>query len=120
MTWIIDATSKRRLSAKLAAGLAISAFLVLGTGIGSARADDGDHRGQENHQQRSVRADDRDHRGWGRQENHEQSHWTGGYYRAPPVVYGYAEPAPRYYAPPPVYYGSGIGVTLPGVNFNFH
>jgi hypothetical protein len=122
MTWIIDATSKRRLSAKLAAGLAISAFLVLGTGIGSARADDDDHRRQENHQQRSVRADDRDHRGWGRQENHEHGRWTGGYYRAPPVVYGggYSQPGYYYSPPPPVYYGSGIGVTLPGVNFNFH
>ncbi len=98
----IDTPSKRRRSAKLAAGLAIAALLVLGTGAGLARADD------------------RDHRGWERQENHEHSHWTGGYYRAPPVVYGgyYAQPAPYYYAPPPVYYGSGIGITLPGINFN--
>ncbi len=101
----IDTTSKRRLSAKLAAGLAISALLVFGTGVGLARADD------------------RDHRGWERGENHEHSHWTGGYYRAPPVVYGYGgyynAPAPYYYAPPPpVYYGSGIGITLPGLNFN--
>jgi len=94
----IDTTSKRRLSAKLAAGLAISVFLVLGAGIGTAGAEDRDHRS-----------------GWGRQDNHrENGHWTGGYYRAPPVVYGGA-----YYAPPPaVYYGSGIGVTLPGINVN--
>jgi hypothetical protein len=97
----IDTTSKRRLSAKLAAGLAISVLLFLGAGIGTARADD-DHRGRG---------------GWERQENHhENGHWTGGYYRAPPVVYA----APGYYAPPPaVYYGSGIGVTLPGINLNF-
>lgn len=99
----MDTTSKRRLSAKLAAGLAISVLLIFGAGIGTARADD-----------------DRDHRGrggWERQENHhEHGQWTGGYYRAPPVVYA----PPSYYAPPPaVYYGSGIGVTLPGINLNF-
>jgi hypothetical protein len=102
----IDITAKRRRSATLAAGIALSALLVLGAGIGTARADDRD----------------RDHRGWERQENHaHRGHWTGGYYRAPPVVY-YHEPAPTYYyrQPPPVYYGSGIGVTLPGVNLNFH
>ena len=105
----IHAISKRRLSTTLAAGLALSALLVLGAGIGTARADD------------------RDSRGWDRQENHHHGHWTGGYYRAPPVVYGYGsgyytQPAPTYYyaPPPPVYYGSGIGVTLPGINLNFH
>jgi hypothetical protein len=107
----IDTTSKRRLPAKLAAGIAISALLVLGTGIGTARAEGG----------------------WDRQENHHHSYWTGGYYRAPPVVYGYgggyygggtyyAQPAPSYYyaPPPPVYYGSGVGISLPGINFNIH
>jgi hypothetical protein len=64
----IDTTSKRRLSAKLAASLAISALLVFGAGIATARADD------------------RDHRGWERQDTHRHGHWTGGYYRAPPVV----------------------------------
>ena len=41
MTRIIDTKSKRRLSAKLAAGLAISAMLALGTFAGSANADEG-------------------------------------------------------------------------------
>ena len=98
MTQIIDTTSKRRLSAKLAAGLAIAAILALGTFAGSASADD-NWRG---------------HRGY----NH---HWNGGYYRAPPVVYGspygssyYGSP---YYAPPLIY-GPGIGISLPGVGIN--
>jgi len=38
MTCIIDTKSKRHLSAKLAAGLAISAFLVLGTFVAAASA----------------------------------------------------------------------------------
>ena len=38
MTCTIDSKSKRRLPAKLAAGLAISAFLVLGTFVASAGA----------------------------------------------------------------------------------
>jgi hypothetical protein len=96
MTWFIDTTSKRRLPAKLAAGLAVATLLVLGAGVAStARADD--HRGGERH----------DYRGGGR--------WNGGYYRSPPVVYG---GYPGYYAPPPVVYGPGIGIGLPGINLN--
>lgn len=93
MTRIIDTTSKRRLSAKLAAGLAITALLALGTSAGPANA---------------------------RPYNH---YYSGGYYRAPPVVYGspyrgryYGSPyyggSPYYYAPP-VIYGPGIGISLP-------
>jgi hypothetical protein len=102
MTWIIDTKSKRRLSAKLAAGLVISAMLVLGTFAGSASAQE--RRGEER-------------RGEHREYHHN---WNGGYYRAPPVVYGspygssyYGSP---YYYPPPVVYGPGIGIGLPGVN----
>ena len=93
MTRIIDTASPRRLSAKLAAGLAISAILALGTFAGSA-----DARGYHHY-------------------------YNGGYYRAPPVVYGspyrggyYGSPyyggSPYYYAPP-VIYGPGIGISLP-------
>src|SRR5579863_9491207 len=97
MTWIIDTTSKRRRSATRAAGLAISAMLALGTFASPASADwDGNHRGYHHN-------------------------WNGGYYRAPPVVYGspyggsyYGSP---YYAPP-VVYGPGIGINLPGVNIS--
>lgn len=93
MTCIIDTNSKRHLSTKLPAVLAISALLVLGTSLASASAQDrrDDHRGGDRHGDW--------HGGWG-----------GGYYPAPPVVYG-----TPYYAPPPVIYGPTIGVYLPGV-----
>lgn len=95
MTWKIDTTSKRRRSAKLAGGFAIAAVLALGAFATPASADwNNDHRG-------------------------DHHNWNGGYYNAPPVVYGspygngyYGTP---YYAPP-VVYGPGIGISLPGVN----
>jgi hypothetical protein len=96
MTWIIDTKSKRRRSAKLAAGFGICTMLALGTLALPANADwDGNYR-----------------------EHHHN--WNGGYYRAPPVVYGsqyhssyYGSP---YYYYPPVVYGPSIGIGLPGVN----
>jgi hypothetical protein len=95
MTWIIGTTPKRWLSAKLMGGIAIAALLASGTFAAPASADwDGDHGGYHHN-------------------------WNGGYYRAPPVVYGspygggyYGSP---YYAPP-VVYSPGIGIRLPGVN----
>jgi hypothetical protein len=100
MTCIIDTKSKR-LSAKLLTGLAISAVLVLGTLAVPAHAQDyhrDDHRGGP-----QERRDDRGgHRDWG-----------GGYYSAPPVIYG-----TPYYAPPPVVYGAGIGIEVPGISVN--
>jgi len=93
MTCIINTPSKRRLSAKLAAGVVISAMLGLGTFAAPANADwDGHDRDQYN--------------------------WNGGYYQAPPVVYGssygssYYGYAPAYY--PPVVYGPSVGINLPG------
>jgi hypothetical protein len=90
MTGIVGINSKRHLPARLAAGLVVSAFLVLGTSLASVSAAErrDDHRGGERHGDW--------HGGRG-----------GGYYPAPPVVYG----AP-YYAPPPVVYGPGIGITI--------
>jgi hypothetical protein len=93
MTRIIGTTSKHRLSAKLAGGIAISALLALGAFATPASADwDNDHRG---------------------------NYYNNGYYNAPPVVYGspynngyYGSP---YYAPP-VVYGPSIGISVPGVN----
>jgi hypothetical protein len=87
MTRIIDTESKkRRSSAGLAAGVILTAALAFGTFAATANAEG---------------------RGW---ERHNDRHreWNGGYYRAPPVVYG-----TPYYAPP-VVYGPGIGL-----NFNF-
>jgi hypothetical protein len=95
MTHFIDTTSKRRVSAKLAAGLAISAILALGAFAAPASADWND--------------------GYYREYHHHN--WNGGYYRAPPVVYGspygggyYGSP---YYAPP-VVYGPSVGINLGG------
>jgi hypothetical protein len=97
MTCATDTKSKRRLTETLAAAFAIAALLVVGAGVGAARADDRDHHDR-------------------RWEHHDRDrHWDGGYYRAPPVVYG---PAPGYYAPPPVVYSPGISVGLPGINLN--
>jgi hypothetical protein len=91
MTHIIDTTSKHRLSAKLAGGIAIATVLVLGSFVGSANADGrGDHRGN----------------------------WGGGYYAAPPVVYGSAYGNGYYGSPyyaPPVVYGPGVGIDVGGI-----
>jgi hypothetical protein len=97
MTRIINTTSKRQLSAKLGAGLAICAILALGTFAGTAQARDRDDGGRG---------------GWG-------GGWGGGYYAAPPVVYGstygYGYYGAPYYAPP-VVYGPDVGISLPGVS----
>ena len=97
MTCTIDSKSKRRLPAKLAAGLAISAVLVLGTFVASASA--ADHR--------------YDHRGRGYDHG---GGYGGAYYAPPPVVYGSPYYGSPYYAPPPVVYGPAVGVNLPGVS----
>jgi len=92
MACINDTKSKRHLSATRAAGLVLSAVFAFGAFAGSASA--------------QPRRDE--HRGY-------YNNWNGGYYRAPPVVYGspygntyYGSP---YYAPP-VVYGPGIGFNI--------
>jgi hypothetical protein len=97
MTRIIDTNSKRRLSAKLMAGVAISAILALSAFGVPANA-------QWN--------------GNGYYRNGYYGNGNGGYYGAPPVVYGspygggyYGSP---YYAPP-VVYGPSVGISLPGI-----
>jgi hypothetical protein len=93
MTCMTDSTSQRRLPAKFAAGIVIAAVIALGIFAGSADA---------------------------RAYHH---YYNGGYYRAPPVVYGsrygssyygsrYYGGSPYYYAPP-VVYGPSIGISLP-------
>jgi hypothetical protein len=120
MTPLNDTKSNRRLAAKLAAGLAISAMLALGTFTGSASAKDPDaakdhaaaparpHAAPPSREAARVRDPDGDHR-----------NWNGGY-RAPPVVYGspyrsgyYGSP---YNYPPPLVYGPVLGVGVPGLN----
>jgi hypothetical protein len=98
MTEIIETTSKRRPAIKLAAGLAISALLAIGTFASPANAEwDGYNRGRHHN-------------------------WNGGYYNAPPVVYGSPYGSSYYgYAPyyaPPVVYGPSVGISLPFVNLN--
>jgi len=104
MTCIIDTKSKRHLPAKLAGALAIT-FLVLGPFVASASAQ---NRAQGHPSGHSGGHD----RGRGR---------GGGYYSAPPVVYGSPYDGSYYgspYYPPPVVYGPGIGIGLPGVSIN--
>jgi len=83
---LTNSSLRRRFPAALGAAVILTATLALGAFSGSASAGDrrDDHRGY-------------DHRGGG---------WGGGYYRAPPVVYG-----SPYYAPP-VVYGPGFGINL--------
>jgi hypothetical protein len=87
MTWINGNTSDHRLSVKLVGGLAISALLALGA-FAPANAE------------------------W-RGDNHGHD-WGGGYYRAPPVVYGSAYGS-GYYGAPPVVYGPAVGINFGGI-----
>jgi hypothetical protein len=95
MTQSIDITPKRRLAATLGAGFAISAMLALGTFATPASAE------------------------WNGYNRGYYHNWNGGYYRAPPVVYGSSYDggyygAPSYYGPP-VVYGPSVGINLGGV-----
>jgi|SRR5271170_4757524 len=104
MTWIIDTKSNRHLSAKLAAGLAISAFLVLATFVASASAAEHGGGGHPSGHGGGY--------GGGHRGGHGGGHRGGGvgYYRAPPVVYG----SPYYYPPPVIY--PGICISVPFVS----
>jgi hypothetical protein len=94
MAWNnINTNSERRLPARLGAGLVLSAMFASGAFVGAANAD-----GR-----------------WDGHRDHYRS-WNGGYYRAPPVVYGspYASSyygRPTYY-PPPIVYGPGVGLNI--------
>jgi len=95
MTRNNDTTSNRRLSAKFAGGLAIATILALGSFAVSANAEDWHGNNREHH------------------------NWNGGYYPAPPVVYGspygsYGYYGSPYYAPP-VVYGPSVGINLGGI-----
>ena len=86
MSWINKARATR-----LVAGIAVSAVVALAMTAGTAQARWGDDR-------------DHDWRGY-------HHGWSGGYYRAPPVVYG--SPYSYGYYPPP-----GVGINLGGVGIN--
>jgi len=105
MTWLTKTNSAHRTSMKLVAGAALCAISVLSAFAGTASAQG---------------------RGNDRRDNHHS--WNGGYYRAPPVIYGspygqtyyYGSPtyyrSPTYY--PPTYYAPPL-VYGPGVSLNF-
>jgi hypothetical protein len=93
MATIFSTKSKRSRTVTFAAGLVLAALFGLGTFTGSADAQ-WRERGHGNY----------------------RHNWNGGYYRAPPVIYGspyrggyYGAP---YYYPPPVVYGPGIGLNF--------
>jgi hypothetical protein len=109
MTYSINTKSKRHLPAVLAAGLAISAFVVLGAVGTSASAEE--HHGGGGHGGGHAAYHGGGHRGGYGGGN---GGWDGGYYAAPPLVYG----GPSYY--PPVVYGPGIGIALPGIGININ
>jgi hypothetical protein len=108
-------TSPKILTIANWAGRALSAALLLGALSSVASADN--DRNRNNHwNQPGLDRRSWDHRGW---DNRNYDHrgdgrWGGGYYSPPPVVYGRP-----YYSPPPVIYDPGIGIYLPGLNFNF-
>jgi len=81
----------RPLSMKLLAAVALSAMLAVGVFATPASAQWDGHR-------------------------HYHHGWTGGYYRPPPVIYGYDDG----YYPPPLVYGPNIGFRMPGLIIGIH
>jgi hypothetical protein len=75
--------------ARLAAGIAVGAVIAFGIAAGPAQAR------------------------WGNRDSHHDrgyhTGWSGGYYPAPPVVYG--DPYSYGYYPPP-----GVGINVGGVH----
>lgn len=105
--------SEPRLSPIAAGGLGLAALLAVATFAGAASSQG---RGNDGRGNQGRGNGPHGNPGWGKPHN-----WNGGYYRAPPIIYGspyqqryygspYYEP-PRYYAPPLIY--------GPGLNFNF-
>jgi hypothetical protein len=104
MTRIIDSPSKRR-PAKLVAGLALSALLVLGAFVASASAEN--WTAQQTFQKTHQGKQDHDRRGGDRGNDGDR-----GYYSAPPVVYGAPYGGGYYGSPPPVVYGPGLNINI--------
>jgi hypothetical protein len=85
MTW-----NTKVKSARFVAGMAVSAVIILAVAASPANAR------------------------WDHPDNHWHQGWSGGYWGAPPPVYGYY--GTYGYYPPPVVYGPGVGISLPGVS----
>jgi hypothetical protein len=91
MACIIEIASKPRQSAVRAAGLLLGAVVAVGAFAGSADA-----------------------QYWNGNRGYNHG-WNGGYYRAPPVVYGSPYATTYYGAPvyaPPVVYGPPVGLNI--------
>ena len=90
--------SKRRLSAKFAAGLAVSAFLLLGMHVAPARAENDNGRNWAGSTGAYGQYYGQPSYGYGQQQ----------YYRQP--AYGYGQPyyGQRSYSP-------GVGIYVPGI-----
>lgn len=100
MAWVVDTKTKYNLSPLVAVGLVIAALLAFGAIAESASAEG---------------------RGRGHDKYDRHRNWNGGYYRAPPVIYG-SPYGPSYYQRPyygpPIYYAPPL-VYGPGLQFNF-
>jgi hypothetical protein len=92
MTRIIDSRPTRCLSPRLAVGLALAAVFSTSSIVGTASA--------QPH--------------WNGNHNTNQN-WNGGYYHAPPVVYGSPYDHSYYGTPynrPPIVCGPGVGINI--------
>lgn len=107
MTRTFHTPSKRHLPAKLAAGLALSAFLMLGTFVIPASAEQ--QAGQDNTSMRNRDRSNRVLRQSQERSERDQRYYGGddrGYYYGSRSYYGTP------YAPPPVDFGPGININL--------
>lgn len=109
MTRIAKIESKRIGSGRSMGRLALTALFMLGTFVASA--------GAQEHREDGRRGYQRDYNREVHRDYHREVHrdWNGGYYPAPPVVYG-----TPYYAPPPVVYGPNVGIVVPGIVIGVH
>ena len=109
MTRTIRTPSKRHLPAKLAACLALSAFLMLGTFDVPASAEQ--QNGQDNNSMRDRNRSNRILRQSQERSERDQRYYGGddrGYYYGSPSGPYYGTP----YAPPPVDFAPGININL--------
>ena len=108
-----DNMKKSKYLSRARKGLLLGVMLAIGAGFGAGSAGaqprHGGHRSFHGGHG-GYHGPHREYRGHGG--------WTGGYYGAPPVVYGYPYDDPYYYPdyyPPPVVYGPGLSL-----NFRIH
>ena len=98
----IKTKSTRHLSAKFVAGLAVSAFIVLGTFVAPASAEN--RSGGSGDRSTVIYAD------YYGQPSYSYGYGQQQYYRQPSYGYGYGQQ--QYYRQPS---NSGVGIYLPGI-----